>query len=181
MAALVVIVVARYLNARSAFGVLAGLAAWLTYLDLLASFDAGRFSADADVDADGSISAAEWYPSQDVPTALGTLNGLIQNCLIQNYRYNYLGNHSTFSLVPVKVNGRTVPSAPIASQLFNKNDLVVTVNSAQYDGFTPVSPGTAYTGVIPYFLKNHKTIGASSIAQQLIPLMQLAQASGRQQ
>jgi hypothetical protein len=38
MAAIVVILVARYLNARSAFGVLAGLAAWLTYVGLLAYF-----------------------------------------------------------------------------------------------------------------------------------------------
>jgi hypothetical protein len=38
MAAIVVTVVARYLNARSAFGVLAGMGAWLTYVGLLAYF-----------------------------------------------------------------------------------------------------------------------------------------------
>src|SRR5271154_2928615 len=36
MAAIVVTLVARYLNARSAFAVLAGVAAWLTYVGLLA-------------------------------------------------------------------------------------------------------------------------------------------------
>src|SRR5277367_1739888 len=38
MAATVVTLVARHLNARSAFAVLAGIAAWLTYLGLLAYF-----------------------------------------------------------------------------------------------------------------------------------------------
>src|SRR5271154_1103764 len=38
MAAIVVTLVARYLNARSAFAVLAGMAAWFTYVGLLAYF-----------------------------------------------------------------------------------------------------------------------------------------------
>src|SRR5271170_1151682 len=38
MAAIVVTLVARYLNARSAFAVVAGMAAWLTYVGLLAYF-----------------------------------------------------------------------------------------------------------------------------------------------
>ena len=38
MAAIVVTLVARYLNGRTAFGVLAGMAAWLTYVGLLAYF-----------------------------------------------------------------------------------------------------------------------------------------------
>jgi hypothetical protein len=38
MAAIVVTLVARYLNARSAFAVLAGMAAWLIYVGLLAHF-----------------------------------------------------------------------------------------------------------------------------------------------
>ncbi len=132
-------------------------------------------AADADVNANGKIDANEWFPYHYAPTDL--VNGWIEN-----YRYNFLGNVQSVTVNTTTLFGRTVPLPPHFQSIkpFQKNDLSVTVNSAQFDGFLPVVPDTSYSGSIPYFLFNHKTVGDPGIAQKLIVLFQSAEAPAQQ-
>lgn len=132
-------------------------------------------AADANLNSDSTIESNEWYPYQW--TSFDPINSLIANKM-----YTFLGNIQSVTVSTTTLLGRSIPISPhfAPTPSFQKNDLAVTVNSSQFDGFLPLVPGTSYVGPVPYFLYNHKTVGNSSIAQQLIVLFQNAQAQAQQ-
>ncbi len=124
-------------------------------------------AADADLNNDGNIAANEASPYPHVT--------------VENNLYHYLGTKQTFNVSSVLTFGKAAPtshSAPVPA--FMKNDLVVTIYSAQYEGFLPIVPDTPYSGTIPYFLYNHRTVGDPLISQKLIVLMQYAETHSQQ-
>lgn len=124
-------------------------------------------AADADANNDGTIEDDEAYP--------------YPHTFVANNLYHYLGTKQTFNVTSVIAFGKTAPGSPsFAAPSFMKNDLAVTIYSAQYDGFFPIVPDTSYLGTIPYFLYNHRTVGDPSIAQKLMVLLQYAETHSQQ-
>jgi triacylglycerol esterase/lipase EstA (alpha/beta hydrolase family) len=117
-------------------------------------------SADADLDGNGQISAAEAAPSSH-PT------------LVANFRYKRLGTVRAIELR--QQGGRQVAvfdSAP--SGFFYKNDLAVTIDSAKYSPmFTEIY---SYLGISG---RNHTTIKRPDIAAYV--LQKIREAEARQQ
>ena len=123
-------------------------------------------AADADLDGDGQIENNEWSPYRYTPISF--LNGFVAN-----YTYDFLGTVQSVRVSTASQNGKTAPVIPpqfLNTLAFQKNDLLVTVASARFDGFTPIQAGTN-----SYFGANHKTVGNSAIAQAVIQSIQSAQ------
>jgi hypothetical protein len=100
-------------------------------------------AADADLNLNGKVDGAEGCP---------------YNSLAANRIYQFLGNTKSVTLTPVTVLGRTIGQKPTFNMTttFQKNDMAVTVPSAQFialdggqpTGYVPLAPPPGLSGSI---------------------------------
>jgi hypothetical protein len=144
-----------------------------SFLDYVYKSKYFSIASDADLNGDGKIQSSEYYPYTDGWPAPG---------IVANGRYQTLGRERIFSVLSASPLALTNPTSD--SLGFKKNDMAVTVLSAQFDGFKALPSNTGYFGNIPYFLANHTTIASGKgdllygppVSQRLISIMQQAQA-----